>query len=419
MKRVLLLVLAAVLAFSLSGCEKEKIAETSDAVKEWATDTATEVADWTVDTAKDAAEWATNTADTVWNWATETATIVWDWTKNTATGAWNGVTGFFDPPSTEGNPSIAPEPELPEGTQKMYLGYTVTKTGLDNGYSGEKEIGRDDPHFGMTLGKFYISGFTSAISEDNSNFIFLKTVGDNMQLHFELVQDIDMLGGDTFVSINPDNGGYDKYFGIAPTYFGRGTLIVRHTDYQNNRGEAQVYTDYLSAKKTGDANTVIDLNEEGDYEVSLDYEIKQDNYLLGTKATTTKYTNYKISFKFSVRNGNCMVFPFDAVSGEELKNTAIASNGFYLDLAYSRYLDIIVKRSLITEGANGLVEDVRFNRPASDGEKYTQEGLYTIAVRNRYTGEETVKTIYVGNDERYIAFASQGMTVDQMIRALG
>ena len=29
----------------------------------------------------------------------------------------------------------------------------------------------------------------------------------------------------------------------------------------------------------------------------------------------------------------------------------------------------------------GLTEDVRFNRPARDGDQYTDEGIYTITVR--------------------------------------
>ena len=34
----------------------------------------------------------------------------------------------------------------------------------------------------------------------------------------------------------------------------------------------------------------------------------------------------------------------------------------------------------------------------SDGEKYTDEGIYTITVSNPYTEEKTVKKIYVGTN---------------------
>lgn len=406
MKRVLsVLFILSLLLVSFACAEEEK--------STWG-----RIGDWFSNAKDDVADWASETAGDVWDWTTGAAGDVWRWTAETASGAWNGVTGFFDPPDTSGIPSIPAEPELPEGVQKMYIGYMPVNTGLDNGYSGQKEIGRGDPHFGLSIGKFYISGFTSALCEDGQDFIFLKTVGDDLQLHFELAQDITMLGGDTFVTINPDVGGYDKEFGIPPTDFGRGTLIVRHTDYQNKVGEAQIYADYLAGKMNAGADTVISLNEEGDYEIALDYEIRSESYVLGTKKTTTDYSDYRISFRFSVRNGNCMVFPFDSLTGEELSNTSVTQNGFRLDLAYSRYLDIMVKHSVLTENDSVVTEDVRFNRPAREGEDYTEEGLYTITVSNRYTGAQTVKTLYVGSDDRYTEYVSSGLNVEQIIQAL-
>lgn len=370
---------------------------------------------WTKGAADDVAGWTSKAANDVADWTTGAANDAWNWTKNTANGTWNDAKDFFNPPEIEDNPNILPEPELPAGTQKMYLGYEVQKTGLNNGYANERSISKNDMHFGMSLGKFYVSGFTSALSTDNESFVFLKTVGDNVELHFELTQDIDMLGGDALVTINADDGGYDRYFGVPSTFFGRGTLIVRHTDYQNNAGEPQIYTDYLTGKMNGTADTVISLNEEGDYEVSLDYEIKRDRGIFGTKMTATDYGNYKIFFKFSVRNGNCMVFPFDLKTGEELKNSAFTENGFYLDLAYSRYLDIQVKRSVLVSTETGMIEDIRFNRPARDGEQYADEGIYTITVKNDYTSEETVKRIYVGTDEQLRNYVEEGFSIDQIL----
>ncbi len=392
--------------------------EAADDAWNWTTEAASDTWDWTTGAASDAWNWTTGAANDAWNWTVGAANDAWAWTVQTADGAWDGVSGFFNPPSTKGVPSIAIEPDLPEGTLKMYLGYPVAKTGLDNGYRNTLEVGKDDPHFGLSIGKFYISGFTGVTSEDQKHFIFLKTVGDNVELHFELAQDIDMIGGDTAVTINRDNGGYDHQFGVSPTDFGRGTLIVRFTDYQNNTGEPQIYTDYLAAKSTGTADTVISLNEEGDYEVALDYEIRKDTRVLGTAVTSSSFTNYRIHFTFSVRNGNCMVFPFDIVTGEELTNTAITSNGFRLDLARSRFLTINVKLSTLIQGAGGVVEDVRFNRPARDGEEYTREGIYTITVQNEYTGQETVKTLYVGSDDRLIEYVTQGYTLDQIIQVM-
>ena len=427
MKRFVIIFLSLCLAVSLAFAEEEQSKSVWDSIGGWFSQAFEDTSDWATQAWDDASSWVSTAASDAWNWTTGAANDAWNWSVNavndaigwtvqTADGAWAGVTGFFNPPSTEGAPAIVAEPEFPEGTLKMYLGYPAVITGLDNGYYNELEIGKDDPHFGLSLGKFYVSGFTGVTSKDGENFIFLKTVGDDVELHFELTQDINMLGGDTFVTINQDVGGYDRQFGISPTDFGRGTLIVRFTDYQNKTGEPQVYTDFLGAKASGTADTVISLNEEGDYEVVLDYEIKRDNYVLGTAITNSTYTNYRIHFSFSVRNGNCMVFPFDLKTGEELKNTSIAPDGFKLDLAYSRFLTINVKRSTLTEGAAGVTEDIRFNRPARDGEEYNQEGIYTITVQNEYTGQETIKTLYVGTNEKLISYVSQGYSLDQILQ---
>ena len=427
MKRFAIFFLLLCMVFSPALAEDEEQKSVWSSIGGWLDQAVEDTSSWATQAWDDASTWVTNAATDTWNWMAGAANDAWNWTVSaandtagftvqTANGIWNGVTGFFAPPSTEGTPAVVAEPEFPEGTLKMYLGYPAVKTGLDNGYHNVLEIGKNDPHFGLSIGKFYVSGFTGVTSADGEHFIFLKTVGDNVELHFELTQDINMLGGDTFVKINPDVGGYDRQFEIAPTDFGRGTLIVRFTDYQNHTGEPQIYTDFLGAKSTGTADTVISLNEEGDYEIALDYEIRQDHYILGTAATNSTYANYRIHFTFSVRNGNCMVFPFDLKTGAELGNTAIAPDGFKLDLAYSRFLAINVKRSVLVEGASGVTEDIRFNRPARDGETYDQEGIYTITVQNEYTGQETTKTLYVGTDEKLIDYVSQGYSLNQILQ---
>lgn len=152
---------------------------------------------------------------------------------------------------------------------------------------------------------------------------------------------------------------------------------------------------------------MVEFFEEGDYEVTLNYEISSK-----TMAVMNKYDNYRIRFSLSVRNGNVMVFPFDVVTGAELSNSAMTENGFYLDLAKSRYLDINIKRSVLTEGASGITEDQRFNRPAKDGDRYTQEGIYTITVYNRYTGEQTEKQIFVGSDELLKKYVANGFKLE-------
>lgn len=296
---------------------------------------------------------------------------------------------------------------------KYYLG-SVVNAGKDTGYSENNAITEKDPHFGWTLGKFYVDGYTRQTTDDNGNVVFLKTVGDTVTLWFNLEQDITKLNGDEMLSICSDTNGFDQYFGIEKTDMGRGTLIIRHTDYQNNSREPVIYTDYLAANATEGAAVEVKLCEEGDYEVALNYEIRQDNLDIFGWNPFPSYYNYRIYFKFSVRNGNCMVYPFDVATGAELTNSSITENGFYLDLAKSRYLNIDIKKEVRMEGAEGLTEDVRFNKPARDGEQYTDEGIYTITVTNLYTHQTTTKVIYVGTDDVLKAHVVTGMSISDI-----
>lgn len=83
-----------------------------------------------------------------------------------------------------------------------------------------------------------------------ATLFFLKTVGDTVTLWFELEQDINKLDDDDMLGICGDTNGYDEYFGIEKTDMGRGTLIIRHTDYQNHTADPVIYTDYLAATAT-------------------------------------------------------------------------------------------------------------------------------------------------------------------------
>ena len=299
----------------------------------------------------------------------------------------------------------------PDATPMKKLG-TKINTGLDNGYSGNEAIDKDDPHYGWDIGYFYVNGYTRETKATDNTPVFLKNVGDKVTLWFHLSEDITKLNGNEQLSISEDKDGYDRAFEIEQTNFERGTLIIQYT---NSQGEAQdpiIYTDYLAANATTGANTKVQLFEEGDYVVSLNYEIKS---MGGPLNAIASYTNYKITFAFSIRNGNCMVYPFDNLTGSELADNAITENGFKLDMAKSKYLTIDVKRSILVVGTDGyLTEDVRFNRPAKDGEAYTSEGIYTFTVRNLYTNEETEKTIYVGSSSYLRALSATGMSIAEL-----
>ena len=267
---------------------------------------------------------------------------------------------------------------------------TRINTGKDNGYSGNEVIVNKDPHYGWNIGTFFVNGYTRETSDDARNPIFLKNVGDRVTLWFNLEQDITCLDGKDNLTIHEDINGYDQFFEIEKMNFKRGILIIRYKDSEGKYKKVK-YTDYLAASARTGANTKVELFEEGDYEVALNYEIKDSDGV-------DSYTNYRIYFKFSIRNGNCMVYPFDTVTGAELADNAITENGFRLDMAKSRYLTIDVKKEIVKSNAGVYVTDERFNKPAKDGETYSEEGIYTFTVKNLYTGSEpTTKVVYVGN----------------------
>lgn len=289
---------------------------------------------------------------------------------------------------------------------------SIINTGKDNGYSSNVAIEKNDPHFGWDIGYFTINGYTRETEYDGTP-IYLKNHGDKVTLWFTLKQDINCINGNNNLRVANDTDGYDKYFKVDNINFKHGTLLIRYTDENGNAKEPVIYTDFLAANATTTANTKVQLFEEGDYEVCLDYELEEKT---GIGSLIKTYNDYKLSFSFKIRNGNNMVFPFDLESGNELSNGSITENGFRLDLAQSKYLTIDVTKSVIKQGSNKLLtNDIRFNRPAKDGEEYTEEGIYTVTVKNLYTDSEpTVKTIYVGTNKYMKALAKYNLTLEEL-----
>ena len=299
-----------------------------------------------------------------------------------------------------------------ESEPRMEIGKKVA-TPLDKGFDGGNELDQKDPHFGWDIGQFVINGYSSATKDSNDNHVFLKNVGDKVTLWFRLYQDINNLNGDPKLTINEDTNGYDKHFEVPPTNFKRGTLIIQYTDSQNVKHAPIIYTDFLAANVSRKADTKVQLFEEGDYEVSLNYEIMHDTLVDG-------FTNYKIAFKFSIRNGNCMVFPFelreDGSRGSELTTGSYAKHGFVLDAAKSKYLLVNVKKSnLVVGDDNQLHLDQRYDRPVDlINDKFTEEGIYNFTFTNKYTGKEGTKTIYVGTNKFIVALATSPYTIEEI-----
>lgn len=294
---------------------------------------------------------------------------------------------------------------------------TAVYTGKDEGYSlskAESVLSSDDPQYGWALGYFTVNGYTSDVKDKDGNYVFLKNVGDQVTLWFTLEKDINDLLGDGRLSIAEDKKGKDLDFQISETNFKHGALIISYIDSENGSREPVKYFDYLAANARTGADTKVTLFEEGDYEVALDYKIKNEPRKVGSIAIAPTYSNYKVFFKFSIRNGNCMAYPFDITTGSELRDGDISEDGFTLKLAGSKYNDISMRWDVIVGEEGQKRVDKRKDSTANDGGTYTEEGIYTFSVKNEYTGVTTTKTIYVGTDPYIKALSKTGRSLSEI-----
>ena len=278
----------------------------------------------------------------------------------------------------------------------------------DGGFFVTEDIGKDDPHYGWGLGTFYITGFTEVMKDADGTPVFLKNVGDELVLGFDLKKNIDKLGKNKDCRINEDSNGHDKRFEIEQTDFGRGCLIVSETDYKNETHTPVIYSDYLTAVQNKTANTKVKPFAEGDYVVALDYELKSPG-LVGLPA----YSDFTVLFKFKIRNSNCMVFFYKiGENKDEITNGAVAEDGFRIDFKNSYFLNVTITKEILVDNDGVLALDTRFNRAASDGSEYKDEGLYTITISNQYTKEKVTKKISVGRNKVLNVYAAHNGLVD-------
>ena len=293
-----------------------------------------------------------------------------------------------------------------------------------NDYVGDEAVAKNDPHYGWSMGSFCLSGYTDKADEDG---VYLKTVGNKIRLSYQLDQDITKLNDKPELSVAEDKKGCDGEFQVKPHNMGHGELLIKYTDSEGKSTITQ-YSDFLEAVNSPGADTTIQLFEEGDYEVHLDYAVTNklapisglsNDLSLSKDVGLTTY--YRTSFSFKIRNGNCMVYIFDSQTGSELNNGDVTENGFKIDTAKSSYPKLSVKKEILNDTASGLVEDTRFNRAVSDGESFTEEGIYTVTAYNRYDKSLTpsVKTIYVGTNNLLTAYtknlsAEKPYTIEQL-----
>ena len=269
--------------------------------------------------------------------------------------------------------------------QTKILSDSPQKTALDNGFYGNEKIGPNDPHYGWELGEFYIKGFRGSRDDTNT---FFRSVGDRVVLCFKLKQNIHRLNNKEDLFISNDIDGYDQNFQITRTNFKRGAFIIRHTNSERKKTDPIIYTDFLAARMKTTADTEIVLYEEGDYEATLDYEIKD------TSGFKSKYSNYRMSFKFSIRDSNTSFFIFDEKTGEELFDKSFTPNGIIIDCAGSKFIEVHYERSVL----NKNVLDSRENDIAKDKGVLTKGGVYKLWALDPYSEAIHEKTIYVGDE---------------------
>ena len=188
-------------------------------------------------------------------------------------------------------------PIVARGESMYNIGKTVNAV-RDKGFSESAPINANDPHCGWELGQFYFTGYEALDYDESGNPVFYVKKGDlSFKLYFKLNYDIKKLNGTDKLQINEDKNGYDKHFGIEETDFGFGAMFIRRTDLKTGKKDkTERHLNFLYSRKPSHAFVVTNSLVEGDYEASLDYELKEYYGWLGTN-----WWNYKIPFSFGVR----------------------------------------------------------------------------------------------------------------------
>lgn len=201
--------------------------------------------------------------------------------------------------------SVVTSVKIPGGiAESMESGYrlthTLVETGRDNGFSKENQVEKSNPHYGWNIGNFSVSGFVAKEVAPFGVPIFYVRKGDiNFKLIFELNYPLDKLGNKETLSVNEDTNGYDTSFEIEKQDFGYGALFIRRRDIETGEyDEVSKHLNFLYGRKVGSQFVVTNSMVEGDYEIALDYEIKERYGLLNA---LTNWWNYKMSCRFAVR----------------------------------------------------------------------------------------------------------------------
>lgn len=280
------------------------------------------------------------------------------------------------------------------------------------GYEETKNVEAKDYQYGWKLGKFSVKGYTEQISNASGlEHTFLKKQGEKITLWFELLQDIDKLDGKKNLSIAEDNDAYDQYFETEKNDLGRGALIIRYTDPDNIKHTSKVYANFLEENAVKNQAQRIQILDEGDYEVALDYRIKNNKNKI-----ISKDEYYRIYFKFSIRNADSKVRLYDLSNNSKLKTNDFTENGFKMNQKLSRYLDVEIEHETYDTTTNTFVKDTELNKKSENGDEYTDEGFYLITAKNRYTDSQTNRIVYVGKNKFLQRCAQSGMMPDEIVQ---
>lgn len=292
---------------------------------------------------------------------------------------------YYDGGSSSSSDEGASDGSTSSGEQEGYSLGILKRTKENSGYYGNYDIEEEDPHFGWNIGSFSITDYTRTAKSSGGDPIFLVNDGGSVTLLFRLTQDIDELNNDSALSIHDDDTGYDEDFDVGPSDFGRGTLLIRRTDSESggssgsgntsggsndsgtqtrddvtsetlyltnaetraravtlNTGQSGntmessgqegisfeetdsgvfLKTNFLESDARKDSDIIVRTFSEGDYEVSLDYEIKNRKKYLGF-ITIPDYSDYHVRFRFSVRNGEKLTPVSMAAPSEESGDSA-------------------------------------------------------------------------------------------------
>ena len=77
-------------------------------------------------------------------------------------------------------------------------------------------------------------------------------------------------------------------------------------------------------------------------------------------------------------------------------------------------MSLSIKREVLSEGLDGLIEDTKFSGVAKEGRYYTEEGIYTVTVENLATGDSVEKRVYVGDSDILKTHMITGISISEI-----